>query len=142
MATSVKLTQVQSIPPPGDPHEGEYELEATFSDAATAGADPGGNWDNAFFLIKIIDTLDATRDVYQHVCTVGDLEKYENTRGAVVPPDVYYRTATWPSYFSSIEDIDTETTLQQTRTQNLCDDWEEYGGGTWPKTDIGTFTSS
>lgn len=142
MATSVKLTQVESLPPVGDPYEGEYKLQVTFSNASTDGGDPGGNWDNAFILVKIVSAGDPTQDTYQHICTVGDLESYAPDRAtAVANNHDYYRIATWPLYYESIEEMTTAKTVQQTRADYLVTDWENYGGGTWPKTEENTYSA-
>lgn len=139
MATSVKLTQVQTIPG-GQPEGEEYVLTPTFSEASPS----GGNWDNAFVLVKIVDPGDALLDTYQHICTVGDLEEYPADRAVAVaaPIQDYYRAASFAKAYSSLEDITAAVTTQQTRTQNLVDDWENYDGGTWPKTTVDTYTST
>ena len=131
MATSVKLTQVIDIVTPPVPGQDNYTLETTYSEASPL----GGKWDNEFLLIKIIVPGDDTQDVYQHVCTVADLEKYENDRAqAVINTDDYYRIETWTLSFENLEDTNAEATLQQQRTQYLVDDWEAYGGSVYPDT--------
>jgi len=141
MATSVKVTQTRSVPPVGDPHEGEYKLDSVFSEATTDVGGPG-NWDNAFSLVKIVDTADASKDEYQHVCTVGDLEAYHNTRAAAVSAGhEYYRAISVTRYFENIELMDEAKTVEQTRTQELVVDWDAYQGTGWPTTEVNTYSS-
>lgn len=133
MATSVKLKQDQDVVGPTDPdHPGEYKLTTTFSDPLPV----GGHWDACFILIKINDELHPEEDTYAHVCTVGDLEAYAYTvrADAVAHDNPYYRVDTWDLFYTSLEEMSAETTLQQERTQFLVDDWENYSGGEWPKT--------
>ena len=128
MTASVKLTQIQDVS--GD----KYTLETTLSEHSTSGA----NWDNCFILMRVVDPAHISQDVYEHICTVGDLENYLTTRTESPPvPDagVFYRTSTCTLSFDSLEDAVAEATLQQQRIQYLADDWDAYTNeGVWPNT--------
>lgn len=139
MATSVKIVQIVDIVTPPVPGEDNYTLESTYSEATPL----GGDWDNAFFLIKIVTPGTPAEDVYQNVCALSDVVKYKADRGlAVDDEDEYYRIEAWTLSFESLEEANEEVTLQKLKTQYLCDDWEEYGGSSYPDTHTTTITSA
>jgi len=141
MATSVTLTQIRSVVnTPGDPHEGQFKMESEWSDADVDGLGPTGNWDNSFFLFAV------TNDVYQHVCTVGDLENYQvGAAAAIAAGDPYYRADVATLYFSSLTAAWSESALQKTRGASLCTDWQSFYDdpvyGAWVGTDVDPLSS-
>lgn len=124
MATSVHLDQARDLTDPGDPEGYDYKLTSTFS-APTVGFTE--------YLILIKKATDEADDEYQHICTVGDINRYGTDRTAA-PVDSYYRVATWVLFFTSLEALGDQATTQQEKTQFVVTDWENYTGGEWPKT--------
>jgi hypothetical protein len=99
---------------PNDP--AEYKLHIEFS-AASIG------FQTELILIKKGDTEDD--DTYEHICTVGDINRYTMTRGT----DLYYRVAAWDQFFANLEDLAAEVLVQQGKAQYVVTDWETYTGG-------------
>jgi len=133
MAYSVHLKQIIDIVNQPEPSDDNYTLESTFSNPQPQ---PTANWDGYFFLVKIIDPNDDTKDEYQNVCTVADIEKYSNSRAtAVTNGDNYFRAITWTHTLSSLEAANAQAAAQQQGTQYLCNDWSSYvGTATFPNT--------
>ena len=137
MAT-VTLTQIEDVAAPADPKE--YKLTTTFTLASTP---PGGTWDNNFILAEKGAGALAT-DVYQHTCTVGDIETYDTKIGrASVAVGEYYRIDTFDTFYDSLEDMRALVTTQQTKAQYLVDDWTNYVPvGGFPDTTVTAVTPS
>lgn len=139
MATSVKLKQERGVVTSGVPAggtDGQYYVINTCSEATVATA----NFDNNFFLFAEAD------DSYQHVCTVGDLEAYPDTKTGGI---AYYRQDAVTQFFDVLDDAWDHANLVKTRMQNLVDDWESYVNDpagpfttTGPDHDTNTYTSS
>ena len=124
MATSVHLDQARDLTDPGDPEGFDYKLTSTFSDPTTGFTE---------YLILIQKAEDEADDLYKHVCTVGDINRYGTDR-ATAEVDSYYRIDTWVLYFTSLEALADQATVQQEKTQFVVTDWQSYTGGTWPQT--------
>jgi hypothetical protein len=125
MATSVHLDQARDLTDPGDPEGYDYKLTTTFS-APTTGF-------NKYLILIRKATLPAN-DEYQHVCTVGDIERYGIDRGAAIV-DSYYRIDSWVTFYTSLETLTDHAVVQQEKTQFVVTDWQNYvGTDPFPKT--------
>jgi hypothetical protein len=135
MATSLKLTQVRGVVTGGSPAggtDGQYYVTNTTSEASVETV----NFDNHFFLFAEAD------DSYQHVCTVGDLEAYPDTKTGGI---AYYRLTTVTQFFDELDDAWDHANLVKTRLQNLADDWEAYVNdpeGPFADTEVIVYSSS
>ena len=135
MATSVDIKHDESVAAPGDPKE--YKLVTLFLNEVGAGA----TWDSNFILAQRGAGALST-DVYQHVCTVGDLNKYATEIGrATVIAGEYYRIDTFDTFYDSLEDLAELKVIQLQKTQYLVDDWDSYSAD-FPGTDTTTVTST
>lgn len=124
MATSIHLDQERDLTDPGDPEGYDYKLTSTFSAPTTGFTE---------YLILIQKAEEEADDTYQHVCTVGDINRYGTDRTSASVGS-YYRVDTWVLFFTSLETLEEEATTQQEKTQFVVTDWENYAGATWPKT--------
>lgn len=131
---SVTLAQVMDLVTEPAPEGENYSLEATFSDPKEDGAPASAPFgDGAFILVKIGATQ--PEDTYQNICTYADVIRYGTDRAAaVVATELYYRITTWTKNYASAEDVEGAATLQQQRTQSLCDDFATYDQGPYPDT--------
>ena len=121
MATAVDIKHTESVAAPGDPDD--YKLVTLFSNEVGAGA-----WDSNFILV-LKGAGAVTTDVYQHICTVGDINAYGAMIGrAAVLAGAYYRIDTFDTFYASIEDMRALEVIQIQKTQYLVDDWEAYAG--------------
>jgi hypothetical protein len=65
-------------------------------------------------------------DTYEHICTVGDINRYKASRAEET---LYYRVSSWTLFFDSLEDLSAEALVQRQKAQFLVTDWENYTGG-------------
>lgn len=136
MATSITLQQDRGVVAAGSPEEtaggtvGQYFVRNTIT-AANDDTGPSSDFDKNFFLFK------RDGNVYQHVCTVGDLEAWSET-DPNSGTDEYYRYLEALLFFDTLDDAWDAANLVKTRLQYLADDWENYinnPGGSFSVTD-------
>jgi len=127
MATSIHLTQERSLTTGGDDTDKDYKLTTVFS---KDDPDPSPGFPVELILARKVviegDEENDEDDTYEHVCTVGDINRYTASR-----PDetLYYRVASWTLFFDSLEELSAEALVQREKTQFLVTDWENYTGG-------------
>lgn len=121
MATTIHLVQERSLTI-GDEGAGkDYKLATVFSKE-----DPDPGFPVEVILARIVDVEDIDQDVYEHICTVGDINRYSAVREEET---LYYRVASWTLFFDSLEDLSAEALVQRQKAQFLVTDWENYTGG-------------
>ena len=116
---SVTITHTENLSTPPEPDE--YKLTTAFTDP---GGEFGGDWDGYFILVEKATAIED--DVYQHICTVGDLNAYGIDRSAVAVGE-YYRANTFDTFYTALSDLRDMETTQLQKTQYLVDDWTNYG---------------
>lgn len=110
MATSVKLHQVRELVNlGGSPPTYKFRITSTCSE-------PTGGIEKELFLFRDSD------DEYVHVATLGDHEKYPNSKTGAD----YYRQDSVVLEYDDVEDAVDESDLQKTRLQAVVTDYEEY----------------
>ena len=139
---SVTLTQITDLAAIPVPDAENYTLESTFSSPEMDAAPATGAFSDGAFILLSVEATEPD-DVYQKICTYADVIQYSNVRAtAVSNGDPYYRVLTRTLSFQSATELSDAATLQQTRTQYLCDDFAAYDDGPYPDTTVTVVTSA
>ena len=83
--------------------------------------------DKNIFLFKIYNSRDPGADIFQRVCTISDIENYQNNRAAaILANEVYWRATEFTVSYDAINTANQSAQIISDRVNNLSNDYETY----------------